>query len=47
MNLKRNYKKSLSEESKRDQNTKNADLLSALNAPTSIVEINEQPIAKK
>jgi len=40
-------KKSLSDESNEYPNAKNTSLLSALNAPTSIVEIKEQQINKK
>ena len=40
-------KKSLSDESNGYQNEKNTNLLSALNAPTSIVEIKEQQINTK
>ena len=48
MILKRNYKKkSLSDETNGYQNEKNTNLLSALNAPTSIVEIKEQQINTK
>ena len=39
-------KKSSSDESNGDQNTKNVNLLTALNAPTSIVEIKEQKETK-
>ena len=39
-------KKSSSDESNGDQNTKNVNLLTALNAPTSIVEIKEQQETK-
>ncbi|MBD22593.1 MAG: hypothetical protein CL572_02890 [Alphaproteobacteria bacterium] len=39
-------KKSLSDESNGEQNTKNTNLLSALNAPTSIVELKEQQVTK-
>ena len=39
-------KKSSSDETNGDQNSKNVNLLSALNAPTSIVEIKEQQVNK-
>ena len=40
-------KKSSYGETNGDQNSKNVNLLSALNAPTSIVEIKEQQVNKK
>ena len=39
-------KKSSSDETNGDQNSKNVNLLSALNAPSSIVEIKEQQVNK-
>ena len=44
--FKKQLKKSSSDESNGDQNTKNVNLLTALNAPTSIVEIKEQQETK-
>ena len=47
MILKKVTKKSSYDENNGEQNSKNVNLLSALNAPTSIVEVKEQQINKK